>query len=122
MARRGRRFWFVGPASIGLIVPVACALPAREPFASEAVTLRAQSQPSEPPPKVTAEIGQPLTIDDLEALALENNPTIAQAAASIDMASGQMRQVGLYPNPQVGYLRSDSSPSGRFRSDGVLVV
>jgi cobalt-zinc-cadmium efflux system outer membrane protein len=121
MARRDRRFWFVGAASIGLIVPVACALPAREPFASEAVTLRAQSQPSEPPPKETAEIGQPLTIDDLEALALENNPTIAQAAASIDMASGQMRQVGLYPNPQVGYLRSDSSPSGRFRSDGIFV-
>jgi len=32
-----------------------------------------------------------------------------------------MIQAGLYPNPQTGYLRTDSSPAGRFRSDGVFV-
>jgi len=32
-----------------------------------------------------------------------------------------VRQVGLYPNPQAGYLRNDSSGSGGTRSEGIFV-
>lgn len=60
------------------------------------------------------------TLDALESLALQHNPTIAQAAAAVDADRGIYDQVGRYPNPQVGYLRSDSSGLGS-QSQGVFV-
>jgi len=36
-------------------------------------------------------------------MALQNNPTFAQAAANIRAAEGRKKQSGLYPNPTVGY-------------------
>ena len=47
---------------------------------------------------------QPLIrLDELEQLALKNNPTLAQAAAEIGAAKGRRSQSGLWPNPTVGY-------------------
>jgi hypothetical protein len=51
------------------------------------------------------------TLDVFEALALQHNPMLAQAAA-VDADRCIYDQVGRYPNPQVGYLRSDSSGLG----------
>ena len=68
------------------------------------------------PAKVSA-----LTVDTLEAIALQNNPTLAQSAAAIDQARGVMRQVSLYPNPQVGYVRSDANHSGKTRTSGIFI-
>ncbi len=42
-------------------------------------------------------------LQDLQKIALENNPTLAQAAAEVGLAEGRMIQSGLYPNPIVGY-------------------
>lgn len=50
-----------------------------------------------------------LTIEDLEQIAEENNPTLRQAAEVVGEQRGLWRQVGTYPNPTVGYLRSDPS-------------
>jgi cobalt-zinc-cadmium efflux system outer membrane protein len=36
-------------------------------------------------------------------LALQHNPTLAQAAAQIDMSRAKALQAGLYPNPTIGY-------------------
>jgi cobalt-zinc-cadmium efflux system outer membrane protein len=44
-----------------------------------------------------------LTLAELERMALENNPTLVQAAASVDVARGRARQAGLFPNPSIGY-------------------
>jgi cobalt-zinc-cadmium efflux system outer membrane protein len=44
-----------------------------------------------------------LTLEQLEALALENNPTLRQADAEVRAAEGRRRQAGLLPNPRVGY-------------------
>lgn len=44
-----------------------------------------------------------LTLEQLEQMALENNPTLAQSAAEVKAAAGRERQSGLYPNPTVGY-------------------
>jgi outer membrane protein, heavy metal efflux system len=60
------------------------------------------------------------TLEALESLALHHNPTLAQAAAAVDADRGIYDQVGRYPNPQIGYLRSDSSGSGS-QSQGVFV-
>lgn len=45
----------------------------------------------------------PLTLADLERLALEGNPTLAQAEAAIRAAEGRRVQAGLIPNPVIGY-------------------
>lgn len=45
----------------------------------------------------------PVTLGELEQLALQNNPTAAAAAAGIDAARGRTRQAGAWPNPVIGY-------------------
>lgn len=45
----------------------------------------------------------PLSLIDVERLALQHNPTLAQAAAAIDSSRGRALQAGLYPNPTIGY-------------------
>ena len=47
---------------------------------------------------VTA-VAAPLRLEDLERMALANNPALAQAAASVRAAAGKSVQAGLYPNP-----------------------
>ena len=59
--------------------------------------------------------GPPIKLDDLEQMALSQNPTIAQAAAEVRSAQGAKRQAGFYPNPTVGYY-GDEIRGGVFRS------
>ncbi len=47
--------------------------------------------------------GAPLTLDDLQRLGRETNPLVRQAAADVAAAEGTLVQVGLYPNPNVGF-------------------
>src|SRR5216683_2487055 len=44
-----------------------------------------------------------ITLEELQQMALQNNPTFAQSAANIQAAEGRKKQSGLYPNPTVGY-------------------
>jgi outer membrane protein, heavy metal efflux system len=53
-------------------------------------------QPSMPLPTV-------LTLKDLENIALQNNPSLTEAAARTNALRGKWEQVGLPPNPYVGY-------------------
>ncbi|MBI3840285.1 MAG: TolC family protein [Planctomycetia bacterium] len=62
-----------------------------------------------------------LSLADLQATALQYNPTLAQAAAAIAQERGFWIQAGLYPNPQAGYLRTDSSQPGQTQSNGAFV-
>ncbi len=43
------------------------------------------------------------SLDDFEALALKNNPTLKQAEAIARLSAGLARQAGLWPNPSLGY-------------------
>ena len=45
----------------------------------------------------------PLTLQQLEQLALDNNPTMRAAQSAIDAAQGRARQAGAWPNPILGY-------------------
>jgi cobalt-zinc-cadmium efflux system outer membrane protein len=45
-----------------------------------------------------------MTLDELQQLALRNNPTLGQAKAGVTTAQGITRQAGLWPNPTIGYL------------------
>jgi len=47
--------------------------------------------------------GQLATLEQVETMALETNPTLRQAEAEIRAAKARQLQVGLYPNPTIGY-------------------
>lgn len=47
--------------------------------------------------------GQPLTLAELEQLALQHNPTAGAAAAGVDAARARTQQAGAWPNPLIGY-------------------
>src|SRR5262249_27316617 len=51
-----------------------------------------------------------LKLEDLERMALQNNPTAAQAEAAIRAAEGRRVQAGLMPNPIIGYSGEELSP------------
>jgi len=55
-----------------------------------------------------------ITLEELEQMALQNNPTLAQSAANIRAAEGRRKQSGLYPNPTVGY-QGEEIRGGSFR-------
>ena len=44
-----------------------------------------------------------VTLEELQQMALQNNPTFAQSTANIQAAEGRKKQSGLYPNPTIGY-------------------
>ena len=65
--------------------------------------------------------GTTLSLVQLEALALQNNPTLAQAYAGVSVQQGEYLQAGLYPNPQVGYLNGSASNPAVKQSNGVFL-
>ncbi|HWZ43534.1 MAG TPA: TolC family protein [Candidatus Saccharimonadales bacterium] len=66
--------------------------------------------------------GPALTLEMLEQMALDRNPTLKQAEAELRAAEGRKRQAGLYPNPTVGY-QGQEIRGGSFRGGehGVFV-
>src|SRR5262245_5950053 len=50
-----------------------------------------------------------LRLEDLERMALQNNPTVGQAEAAVRAAEGRRVQAGLMPNPIIGYLGEELS-------------
>src|SRR5262249_31308749 len=54
----------------------------------------------------------PLHLVDLEQMALRRNPTLAQAAASVEASQGKAQQAGLYPNPTIGYIADQVGAQG----------
>lgn len=61
-----------------------------------------------------AQTEKTVTLEELQKMALQNNPTIAQAASNILAAEGRKKQSGLYPNPIVGY-QGEQIRGGSFR-------
>jgi cobalt-zinc-cadmium efflux system outer membrane protein len=70
-------------------------------------------EPPAPAPKAApapAESG--LSLADMEGLALQRNPTLAQAAAQIQASRGKAVQAGLWCNPTVGYVGDQMGAQG----------
>ena len=68
------------------------------------------ASPSAPAEQAPAADG--LTLAEVEQLALSSNPTIRQLSASIQKARGFRSQVGLKPNPTIGYFGSQIADEG----------
>ena len=62
-----------------------------------------------------------LTLELLEELAFAENPAISQAAARVRALRGKCLQVGLPPNPSVGYLASEVGNDGAAGQQGGFV-
>ena len=79
-------------------------------------------------PAIAAEVkpapgpeGRPLTLSDLQKLALTNSPLIRQAAADVEAARGGAQQSRLYPNPSVGFVNlATMGPGGGPINGGYL--
>lgn len=90
-----------------------CSRRARRIAASASLILAGFSWPAvgqqtPPAPQAVASAsGRFLRLDELEQMALEKNPTVGQAQAIVRSVLGRRRQVGLYPNPLVGYSTED---------------
>src|SRR2546426_9473340 len=52
-----------------------------------------------------------ITLEELQQMALQDNPTFRQSAANIKAAEGRKKQSGLYPNPTTGH-HGEQIPSG----------
>jgi outer membrane protein, heavy metal efflux system len=59
-----------------------------------------------------------MTLAALEDIAQRNNPTLSQAAARVQAAQAQCLQVGLYPNPVLGYKGIEIGNEGRAGQQG----
>jgi cobalt-zinc-cadmium efflux system outer membrane protein len=64
---------------------------------------RMQPAPATTTPPAKQPAGPALRLEELEQMALKNNPTLAQAEAEIRAAAGRKQQAGLYPNPTIGF-------------------
>ena len=64
----------------------------------------------------------PLGLDQLEALAMSHNPTLAQASARVSSMHGNWVQQGLYPNPRLAYKADEIGDDNRAGFQGFSVA
>lgn len=62
-----------------------------------------------------------LALADFEAMALRQNPAVAEAAARVSALQGKYVQVGLPPNPIAGYTASEVGNDGRAGQQGAFI-
>ena len=73
------------------------------------MTAAAAQEQSTPP------AARPLRLEDLERMALENNPTLTHAAAKARAAAGHTKQAGRHPHPIIGATGDEISQNPTFR-------
>ena len=62
-----------------------------------------------------------VTLEELQQLAFECNPTLEQARAEIRAAYGRRLQAGRRPNPTAGYLATEIGNEGEAGQQGIFV-
>jgi cobalt-zinc-cadmium efflux system outer membrane protein len=70
---------------------------------SLAHSFRATTVYAQQPPQTSPQNRPAMTLAEIERMALQNNPTLAQAEAAIQAVRGRSRQAGAFPNPIAGY-------------------
>jgi cobalt-zinc-cadmium efflux system outer membrane protein len=104
---------------LGYDVPDIQLLPHNAPVKEKEAQIKKQFPPLPAIPKLAqAEMGpedRPLTLSELQQLALRTNPLIRQALRDIDIARGSALQAKHYPNPTIGY---EGSTLGQGNSNG----
>ncbi len=70
---------------------------------------------------VIAQQSPPLTLEDAEQLALASHPALAESLALVRAAQGAWLQVGLKPNPVVGYAGNEIGDAGKAGQQGAYI-
>ena len=78
----------------------------------EVVQPREHSDANISPPLAQAEDHSALALEDLERLAMSNNPTLLQASAQVQAERGAAYQAGLPFNPVIGYTSEQIGANG----------
>jgi outer membrane protein, heavy metal efflux system len=87
------------------------------------VTAAARQTPESVPPPAAMPAAPPaLGLDQLEALAMSHNPTLAQASARVSSMHGNWVQQGLYPNPRLAYKADEIGDDNRAGFQGFSVA
>ncbi len=89
-----------------------------EPELAEQVQEQQQKAEEVCCPQPVQIFGEGLTLQMLDQLALANNPVVGQAAARVRALRGKCLQVGLKPNPTVGYVAGEMGNSGAAGQQG----
>ena len=120
-----KAFWF--GLCLGLIPVLAPLMSAQSTEKEKPVQAEPQHHrhelPAETPANGTVQSPGPvapngeirLRLEDLEQMALDSNPTLAQTLASVRAAAGRKVQAGLYPNPTVGVTGDENAPGPIIR-------
>ncbi len=74
-----------------------------------------------PTPEAVSQPSARLDLMGLEQMALQNNPTLSQAQARVQAARGIWQQVGLYPNPVIGYSAGEIGNDGKGGQQGAFI-
>lgn len=74
-----------------------------------------------PPPLRPPQPIQDLTLETLELIAQNENPSIARAASLVEAAKGNWLQVGLAPNPSTGIESQQLGSKGQAEQHGIWV-
>lgn len=84
---------------------------------------RVAALPFTAPPAVREEpaASGALTFAQLEQLAATHNPTLDQAWRRVQALEGEQVQVGLYPNPVLGYISEEMGEAGQAGQHGVYL-
>jgi cobalt-zinc-cadmium efflux system outer membrane protein len=98
-------------------------LPENKAEREEAIKQQFPALPALPEPYKPAPgpDGKPLTLASLRDIAYARNPLLRQANASVEAARGVALQVGLYPNPRVGYVGDSINQANTAGSQGGFV-
>lgn len=117
LTRARAMLWVVVVFFAATFIPVELHVNAQE--LSEPVGLINPASPMEELPCPAPLAAGGLTLADLEAMALAANPTLARAMAEVAAARGNWVQVGLKPNPSIGYEGQQIGSGGLAEQHGV---
>jgi outer membrane protein, heavy metal efflux system len=83
-------------------------IPPQDPMTATQRLVLANGAPQDEQPQkahdAPANRSEGMTLEELQQMALANNPTLGQAKAGVTAATGRTRQAGLWPNPTIGYV------------------
>ncbi|MCH7987948.1 MAG: TolC family protein [Planctomycetes bacterium] len=71
--------------------------------------------------RLNVDPNEALSLEDLQNMALESNPTLEQARAGLQRANGKRIQARLYPNPRIGYTASEIGNNGAAGQQGAFI-
>jgi cobalt-zinc-cadmium efflux system outer membrane protein len=107
------------PASVAPVVTTFEVVPETQPIVPPVVSPEPSSLNSVSGQESSTGMSAGWNLADLESLAFANNPSISRAAARVEAARGNQLQVGLRPNPIVGYEGQQLGSGGRAEQQGI---